>query len=145
MRIPTDSNERDKLLQRLREAVVYQIGLWDTAKLIEEMTDCDLSDVLKWVNDNAYSVDSDSAERDRHAACPDFSKSGNLRGAWGSLFALLMQPLPTRYRVEPQQDGIVSPLLFLKLASVHFSLSMPHSPANSGGAVKAARRLTASA
>jgi hypothetical protein len=26
---------------------------------------------------------------------PDFSKSGNLRGAWGSLLALLMQPLPT--------------------------------------------------
>jgi hypothetical protein len=31
--IPTDSKERAKVLQRLREAVVYQIGLWDTAKL----------------------------------------------------------------------------------------------------------------
>ena len=57
MRIPTDSKERAKVLQRLREAVVYQIGLWDTAKLIEEMTDCDLSDVLKWVNDKSIVAD----------------------------------------------------------------------------------------
>jgi hypothetical protein len=57
MRIPTDSNERDKLLQRLREAVVYQIGLCNTAKLIEEMIDCDLSDVLKWVNDKSIVAD----------------------------------------------------------------------------------------
>jgi hypothetical protein len=55
--IPTDLKERAKVLQRLREAVVYQIGLWDTAKLIEEMTDCDLSDVLKWVNDKSIVAD----------------------------------------------------------------------------------------
>jgi hypothetical protein len=48
--------------------------------------------VACWRTVGTYSVDSDSAERDRHTACPDFSKSGNLRGAWGSLLALFMHP-----------------------------------------------------
>jgi hypothetical protein len=49
MRVPTDLSERNILLQKLREAVVYQIGLWDTAQEIEEIVNCEMDYVLQWV------------------------------------------------------------------------------------------------
>jgi hypothetical protein len=53
-----EADEREKILTLLRQAVVYQIGLWDTALEIAEQTECEYSDVLKWVNETSITADS---------------------------------------------------------------------------------------
>src|SRR5271167_1085031 len=50
---------RDAILGKLRHAVAFQIGLWDTALEIAEMVDADLGLVLEWIN--ATSIVADSA------------------------------------------------------------------------------------
>jgi hypothetical protein len=52
MRIPT-GEERKFVLNKLREAVVMQIAMWDAAGEISEALDCDLTEVLTVVNANA--------------------------------------------------------------------------------------------
>jgi hypothetical protein len=49
---------QEELLRKLREAVAYQIGLWDTAHEISEKLDCDLDTVLDYVQSAAIVADS---------------------------------------------------------------------------------------
>ena len=49
---------RDAVLGKLRHAVAFQIGLWDTALEIAEMVDVDLDLVLEWVNATSIVADS---------------------------------------------------------------------------------------
>jgi hypothetical protein len=44
---------KDSVLAKLRHAVAFQIGLWDTASEIAEMLDTDLGLVLEWINATA--------------------------------------------------------------------------------------------
>jgi hypothetical protein len=46
------------VLTKLRHAVAFQIGLWDTGSEIAEMFDADLGLVLKWINATAIVADS---------------------------------------------------------------------------------------
>ena len=48
----------DAILGKLRHAVAFQIGLWDTALEIAEMVDADLGLVLEWVNATSIVADS---------------------------------------------------------------------------------------
>jgi hypothetical protein len=48
---------RDMILAKLRHALAFQIGLWDTASEIAEMAGTDLDWVLKWVNAIAIVAD----------------------------------------------------------------------------------------
>ena len=70
-RIPTDRSNttckpaiqlttetKDAVLGKLRHAVAFQIGLWDTASEIAEMVDADLGLILEWVNDTSIVADS---------------------------------------------------------------------------------------
>jgi hypothetical protein len=49
MKTPASAEQREHILRRLRQATVYQIGLWDTAGELAEMLDRDLGDVLESV------------------------------------------------------------------------------------------------
>jgi len=49
---------RDAILGKLRHAVAFQIGLWDTALEIAEMVDADLGFVLEWINATSIVADS---------------------------------------------------------------------------------------
>jgi len=49
---------RDAILGKLRHAVTFQIGLWDTALEIAEIVDADLELVLEWINATSIVVDS---------------------------------------------------------------------------------------
>jgi hypothetical protein len=49
---------RDAILSKLRHAVAFQIGLWDTALEISEMVDADLGVVLEWINATSIVADS---------------------------------------------------------------------------------------
>jgi hypothetical protein len=49
---------RDAILGKLRHAVAFQIGLWDTAFEITEMVDADLGLVLEWINATSIVADS---------------------------------------------------------------------------------------
>ncbi|HWY54046.1 MAG TPA: hypothetical protein VNZ03_06255 [Terriglobales bacterium] len=57
MRIPTDATERADLLNKLREAVAFQIGLWDAAASISESLKCDRKDVLDYLSGRAIVAD----------------------------------------------------------------------------------------
>ena len=57
-RVPSGEEERERILKLLRQAVVYQIGLWDAALEIAEQTECEYSEVLKWVNETSITADS---------------------------------------------------------------------------------------
>jgi hypothetical protein len=56
MRIPT-GKEREIVLDKLRQAAVFQIALWDAASEIKEALQCELSEVLDFVNDCAITAD----------------------------------------------------------------------------------------
>jgi hypothetical protein len=47
MKTPASAEQREHILKRLRRATVYQIGLWDTASELAEMTNRELGDVLE--------------------------------------------------------------------------------------------------
>ena len=49
---------KDAVLGKLRHAVAFQIGLWDTASEIAEMVDVDLDLVLEWINETSIIADS---------------------------------------------------------------------------------------
>jgi hypothetical protein len=49
---------KDLVLAKLRHAVAFQIGLWDTASEVAEMLDADLGLVLEWINATAIVADS---------------------------------------------------------------------------------------
>ena len=49
---------RDAILDKLRHAVAFQIGLWDTALEIAEIVDADLGAVLEWINATSIVADS---------------------------------------------------------------------------------------
>jgi hypothetical protein len=49
---------KDAVLGKLRHAVAFQIGLWDTALEIAEMVDADLGLVLEWINATSVVADS---------------------------------------------------------------------------------------
>jgi hypothetical protein len=66
----------DALLSKLRYAVVFQIGLWDTAREIAEMGDADLGLVLEWIN--ATSIVADSGLELGHEDLEDFLAGGSL-------------------------------------------------------------------
>ena len=57
MRIPTDPREKEQLLNKLREAVAFQIRLWDAATSISEAIDCELERVLNHVAGSAIVAD----------------------------------------------------------------------------------------
>ena len=57
MRIPTDPNERERLLNKLREAVALQIALWDATSEIINSIDCEPATVDNYVSDRAISAD----------------------------------------------------------------------------------------
>ena len=48
---------KDAVLGKLRHAVAFQIGLWDTALEIAEMVDADLGLVLEWINATSVVAD----------------------------------------------------------------------------------------
>jgi hypothetical protein len=48
----------EELLRKLREALVYKIGLWDAATVVSEGLDCDLARVLDYVENAAIVADS---------------------------------------------------------------------------------------
>ncbi len=52
-----NAREREIILNKLREAVVFQIALWDAASEISEALHCDLSVVLDFVNHCAIVAD----------------------------------------------------------------------------------------
>ena len=54
----TAGTRRDAVLGKLRHAVAFQIGLWDTALEIAEMVDADLDRVLEWINATSIVADS---------------------------------------------------------------------------------------
>ena len=56
VRLPAET--RDAILGKLRHAVVFQIGLWDTALEIAEMVDVHLDLVLEWINATSIVADS---------------------------------------------------------------------------------------
>jgi len=49
---------REAVLGKLRHAVAFQIGLWDTASEIAEMVNTDLGLVLEWINATSIVADS---------------------------------------------------------------------------------------
>ena len=49
---------KDAVLGKLRHAVAFQIGLWDTASEIAEMVDADPGLVLEWINATSIVADS---------------------------------------------------------------------------------------
>ena len=49
---------RDAILGKLRHAVAFQIGLWDTALEIAELVDADPGFVLEWINATSIVADS---------------------------------------------------------------------------------------
>ena len=49
---------REAILSKLRHAVAFQIGLWDTASEIAEMVNTDLGLVLEWINATSIVADS---------------------------------------------------------------------------------------
>jgi hypothetical protein len=55
--IPSTETERQAILKLLRQAVVYQIGVWDTATEMAQAAQCDLSEVLDWVNHTSITAD----------------------------------------------------------------------------------------
>jgi hypothetical protein len=57
MKIPTEARHREELLKNYRDAVAYQIGLWEAALLITETLDCELAWVLDNVNAAAITAD----------------------------------------------------------------------------------------
>ena len=57
MRNEMDAKTRGLILKQLRIAVDSQIELWETAKCIEEMTDCDINPLL-WIQSTSIVVDS---------------------------------------------------------------------------------------
>jgi hypothetical protein len=57
VRIPTDATERADLLNKLRDAVAFQIGLWDAAVSISDALKCDRRDVLDYVSGRATVAD----------------------------------------------------------------------------------------
>ena len=52
MKIPT-KQEREAVLNKLREAVVFQIALWNAAIELSKALNCDLAEVLDFVNHTA--------------------------------------------------------------------------------------------
>jgi hypothetical protein len=56
--IQLTAETRDAVLGKLRHAVAFQIGLWDTASEIAEMVDADLDSVLEWINSTSIVADS---------------------------------------------------------------------------------------
>lgn len=61
MKIPT-KKERDAIVNKLREAVVFQIALWNASIEISKALNCDLSEVLDFVNQTA-ALANDGTER----------------------------------------------------------------------------------
>jgi len=57
MRIPIDATKRKELVNKLREAVAFQIGLWDAATSISDALDCDRKEVLDYVGGRAVVAD----------------------------------------------------------------------------------------
>ena len=56
--VPLTAGAKDLVLAKLRHAVAFQIGLWDTASEIVEMLDADLGLVLEWINATSIVADS---------------------------------------------------------------------------------------
>ena len=56
--VPLTAEAKDLVLAKLRHAVAFQVGLWDTASEIAEMLDADLGLVLEWINATAIVADS---------------------------------------------------------------------------------------
>jgi hypothetical protein len=52
-----NAKTKDAILGKLRHAVAFQIGLWDTALEIAEMVDADLGLVLEWINATRIGAD----------------------------------------------------------------------------------------
>lgn len=57
MRIPTDLKERERLLNKLREAVALQIALWDAASEISNSIDCEPETVHNYLPGRAVTAD----------------------------------------------------------------------------------------
>jgi hypothetical protein len=60
MKIPTDTTQKEQLLNQLRVAVASQIKLWDACSYISEAIDCDLDRVMNNVNAMAITADDGS-------------------------------------------------------------------------------------
>jgi hypothetical protein len=58
VKVQLTAETRVAILDKLRHAVVYQIGLWDTASEIAEMIDADLQMILEWVVATSIVADS---------------------------------------------------------------------------------------
>src|SRR5271157_6638316 len=69
------------ILGKLRHAVAFQIGLWDTALEIAEMIDADLGLVLEWIN--ATSIVADSGLELGPEDLEDFLRGGRDRCKFG--------------------------------------------------------------
>ena len=57
MKASISTEQRQHILRRLREATVYQIGLWDTATEIAEVLDCELNEILESITHLAITAD----------------------------------------------------------------------------------------
>jgi hypothetical protein len=57
VKIPTEAKVREELLKKYREAVAYQIGVWEAALLITDILECDLELVLNQVSTAAALAD----------------------------------------------------------------------------------------
>jgi len=88
MKTPLTAEQREHILRCLRQATVYQIGLWDTATEIAEVLDRELSDVLEAIMhlgiaaDTGMDLDAEDLE--------DFLNPRSLRSK-------ILKPLPERF------------------------------------------------
>jgi len=57
MKMPTDARSREELLKKYREAVAYQLGVWNTALSMSATLECDLDLILECVNVAATTAD----------------------------------------------------------------------------------------
>ncbi len=57
MKIPADAKHREELLKKYREAVDYQIGVWEAALAITKTLECNLDVVLEYISVSAAVAD----------------------------------------------------------------------------------------